>query len=519
MNDALEPLALPTPAPARKHRRLSAIWIVPILAVLVAGVAGARAWLTAGPTVTITFDTAEGLEAGKSELRFRNVPVGKVESVAIAHDRKHIVATVRLAHDAAVLAVKDSRFWVERPRIGIGGVSGLGTVLTGAYIGVDVGSSTEKADHFVGLAQPPGVTRDDQGGSFRLTAPDAGSLTVGSPVYYKRVSVGAVAALELAPDGKQVAIDVFVRAPYAKLVTASTVFWNASGLDVTIDGGGLRLDTQSLATVVAGGLAFGERDGVEPGPPLAAADHRPDVVVNPRAPFALFPDRNHAMARPDGLAVHVAMRFVDDTRGVAPGTPIDFRGVPLGTVDAVEPGYDARAHAFYADVVGTIYPERLGGAYAALAAEGAARGKSGPDMLRVLVDERGLHAQIKSANIVTGAAFIALALGAPSKPSGARAVALDGALAIPTARGGIDHLSDEVNAIVEKVGRIPFAQIGDEVAKAVGALRTNIAERDSSLQESVRETLKQLENAARSVRTLTDYLSRHPEAILRGKGK
>ena len=543
MSDPVDPRFEDLPVPVGRRRRRgwpSAVWIVPILAVVAAGALAIRAYLGAGPTIEITFDSAEGLEVGKSDVRYRNVPVGKITSVELTDDQRAILVQVKLDRGAASLAATDSRFWVERPRIGVGGVSGIGTLLSGAYIGVDRGTSSDKADRFVGLEKPPGVTHDQVGRRFRITASDAGSLGVQSPVYLRRQQVGTISTLALSPDGKRIDIEVFINSPYDRDVTDTAVFWNASGLDVSIDASGLHLDTQSLATVVAGGIAFGFRDGDPPGRPAAEG-----------AQFNLFDDRTHALARPDPTQLPLAMRFHQPLRGVGPGTQIDFEGVRIGQIDAMNLGYDAPSHGFFTDVEATVYPERLGAAYAALVDEGRHRGKTGPQMLQALV-ARGLRAQVRSASLITGQLFIALRWF-PGGPGPAPIAARDGVWVVPTERGGTDQIQDQVESIVAKIDKIPFDAIGGDTRDAIraassllghldhdvvpsaqqlvgqagvamaalrdslSALRDNVAAPDSAIQQTTRSTLEQLENAARSLRGLADYLQHHPESILRGR--
>jgi len=543
VSDPFDPSFEELPVPVGRQRRPgwpSAVWLVPILAVVAAGALAIRAYLGAGPTIEITFDSAEGLEVGKSDVRYKNVPVGKITSVELTADQRAIRVTVELQRGAASLAAVDSRFWVERPRIGVGGVSGFGTLLSGAYIGVDRGTSSDQADRFVGLEKPPGVTHDQVGRRFRITANDAGSLGVQSPVYLRRQQVGSIATLALSPDGKRIDIEVFINSPYDRDVTDTAVFWNASGLDVSIDATGLHVDTQSLATVVAGGIAFGFRDSDPPGHPAAEG-----------AQFNLFEDRGHALARPDPTRLPLAMRFHQPLRGVGPGTPIDFEGVRIGQIDAMNLGYDAASHGFFSDVDATVYPERLGAAYAALVDEGQHRGKTGPQMLQALV-AHGLRAQLRSASLITGQLFIALRWfpgGRGTPPVAER----DGVWIVPTERGGTDQIQDQVESIVAKIDKIPFDAIGGGARDAMqaassllghldrdvvptaqqlvgqagaamaalrdslSALRDNVAAPDSAIQQTTRSTLEQLENAARSLRGLTDYLQHHPEALLRGR--
>jgi paraquat-inducible protein B len=528
------------PAPnvhLHKRGRPSAIWIIPIIAIIAGATLAIRTYLRAGPTIYITFESADGLEVGKSDVRYKNVPVGKITDIDISEDLLQIVATVQLNRGAARLAVKDSKFWVERPRIGVGGVSGLSTLISGAYIGVDVGTSSDHADQFTGLEKPPGVTHDQHGKLFRLIAHDAGSLATRSPVYLRRQQVGSITEIALAADGKSVEIEIFIDAPYDRDVTEGAVFWNASGMDVTLDATGLRVDTQSLTTVIAGGIAFGLRDPDHPGKP--AADN---------AKFILFDDRGHAMAQPDTEKLPLAMRFDQPLRGVGVGTSIDFDGVVIGNVDDIRLGY--QAGSFYSDVTATVYPVRLGAAYEALTAEGTRAGKTGPQMLQDLV-ARGLRAQLRSGNLLTGSLFIALGIE-PNQPKLTVAMR-DGTWVVPTEHGGTDQIQDQVASIVRKIDRIPFDAIGNDVhdathaasalmghidrdvvpdtQKLVGqaevamqalregltAIRDNVAAPDSPIQQSARTTLDELERAAFSLRGLAEYLKHHPETILRGR--
>ena len=523
----------------RKRGRPSAVWIVPLIAVIAAGFLAVRSYLRDGPTIHIMFDTADGIEAGKSEVRYKNVPVGRVTRVDLGPDHQHIIATIDLTSGGAVVAAKDSRFWVERPRIGVGGVSGLGTLLSGAYIGVDVGTAKAKAKEFVGLERPPGVTNDQQGTRYWLTTNNAGSLAPQSPVYLRRQNVGSVLSVELAKDGRTIDMEIFVAAPHDKFVTQSSVFWNASGLDVTLDASGLRLNTESLVTVVAGGIEFGPRDGVPATPPAAE-----------NARFPLYTDRRHAMAKPDTDPLALEMRFDEPIRGSASGVNVEFEGVHIGEIVDIIPDYDEATKSFHFDAHATVYPNRLGPAYTKLSAEGASKGLTGPKMLQLLVD-RGLRAQIKSSNILTGAYYIDLVFDPAARP--VKLALKDGTWIVPTQRGGTEQMLQKVSDILAKVDRIPFEQIGGDLSNtaraassllghldtnvmpamqgvmaraetAMGALkdsltalRDNVAAPDSALQETTRSTLEQFERAAFSLRTLADYLTTHPESLLRGR--
>src|SRR5687768_5381903 len=314
------PAAIAEPVIAKKNTaRLSLVWIVPILAVVVGAALLLNTLLQAGPAIVISFRTAEGLERGKTEVRYKEVAVGRVETVELSDDKTRVLVGVRLDRSAAGLAVEDTQFWVVRPRIGTAGVSGLGTLLSGSYIGVDAGSSSKTRKRFVGLEVPPFVLRGEPGRTYVLRANDLGSLDVGSPVYYRRTRVGRVAGYTLDAKNDELTVQVFVESPYEPLVTQHARFWNASGLDLTLNASGLSLNTQALTSVIAGGIAFERLPGSAATPPSP-----------PGTRFFLFNDRRSAMAPPDGPPLRIRMVFDQSVRGLAVGAPIDFLGIDIG---------------------------------------------------------------------------------------------------------------------------------------------------------------------------------------------
>jgi paraquat-inducible protein B len=524
---------LPQPAVRpSKRARLSPIWLVPLVAALASAILVSRTFLQVGPTIAIRFETAEGLEAHKTEVKFKNVVVGRVKTIGLTPHHQHVVVVVDLSRNAAGLAVEDSKFWVERPRVGLGGISGISTLLSGAYIGVDIGRSKKAQDQFIGLEKPPAVTRDQKGKRFTLHTPDSGSLNIGSPVYFRRIPVGSVAGLELAEGGKGVTLQVFVDSPYDLYVRQRTQFWNASGIDLSVNADGLKLNTQSLATVLAGGVAFESPEDGEPGPVS------PEGTV-----FRLHGDRSRAFARPDGPSIVAKLRFFQSTRGLVKGAPVDFLGFNLGSVKTIKLGYDAEKKEFHADVEAELFVERLGPAYESLEVAGRQAGRGAADMLQELVSH-GLRGQLRLGNFLTGQAYIALDFFKDSPPLTVTPEA--GVLNIPTESGGLDQLQHQVAAIVKKVDTIPFEDIGKalkrtlrgtsslvsrldrevtpEAAKmlqsaqrTLQAVAENVAAPDAPLQQSARATLEQVRRAAYSLRVLSDYLEQHPESLLRGR--
>src|SRR5215510_15438174 len=212
---------IPTAVAVRKRRSApQLVWLIPIVAALVGGWIVIKGILDKGPTITISFNTAEGLEAGKTKVKFKSLDVGEVKSLKFDKERQGVVATVELVKEAEPYLVDDTRFWVVRPRIAGGQVSGLGTLFSGSYIGVDLGKSGEERRDFVGLEVAPIVTADVPGRHFVLHADTLGSLQVGSPVYFRQEAVGTVVSHEINKDGQGVTFKIFVNASYDQYVNA-----------------------------------------------------------------------------------------------------------------------------------------------------------------------------------------------------------------------------------------------------------------------------------------------------------
>ncbi|HTR09391.1 MAG TPA: MlaD family protein [Paraburkholderia sp.] len=489
-----------------------------------------HAWLSSGPEITISFKTAAGLDAGKTRVKYKDVTVGTVSSVTLADDGSHVVAKISLARSARSLARADSRFWVVRPRIDIGGISGVDTLLSGAYIGVDTGSAKTERTAFTGLETPPAVINGTAGKSFVVHTIDLESLDIDSPVYYRHIKVGRVASYKLDDDGRGVSLQIFIAAPYDRFVTTDTYFWNASGVDISLGADGFKLKTQSMATIVAGGIAFAapERSNNAPAP----ADTQ----------FVLAKDEQSAMAPPDGPAQYIQLRFEQSLRGLSVGAPVEFSGINIGRVVSMNLDYDASRQRFPSVVGIEIYPYRLGPVVAKLPKIEANIDQQDAQFLSQMV-VHGLRAQARSGNLLTGQLYISLDFvpHAPKVTFNANARPLT----LPTVSGGFDQLQEQVASIVSKIDKIPLESIGHhldtslseldgtlkqingqvlpettltlrQARQTFGAAQDMLAE-DSPLQQNLGQTLQELQRTARSVHMLTDLLSRHPDALLRGR--
>lgn len=243
---------------SRKRRfSISIVWLVPLIAVLIGGWLVFKAFSEKGPEISITFKSAEGLEAGKTKIRYKDVELGQISKIELSEDLSMVVVTAELVKQAESFLSVNTRFWVVRARVGVSGVSGLGTLFSGAYITLDPGEPGNITHHFKGLENPPLVTTDLPGRHFLLKTESQGGLDIGSPVFYRKIQVGQVVAYELSENGQTIIFKVFINAPYHEYVYQNTRFWNASGINLKVDTQGVQLDTESLVSILIGGIAFG----------------------------------------------------------------------------------------------------------------------------------------------------------------------------------------------------------------------------------------------------------------------
>ena len=487
------------------------IWAIPIVAALIGGWLAVRAVRAHGPTITISFRDAAGLVAGKTKLKYRDVEVGEVRDIGFSPDRATVVITAELIREATPWLVEDTRFWVARARVAVGEVTGLETLLSGAYIGLDVGSSRRERHDFLGLEEVPIVSGGTPGRAF--VARGARAIGAGSPIFFHHLQVGEVTTSDLDADGRQVSIGMFVRAPFDRYVTTSSRFWEAGGIRATLDTTGVKVDVESLVTLLVGGISF------EPGP--AAADAGPAPTGHR---FVLFRSRDEAMKQPDTEAEDYTVVFRQTVRGLAIGAPVEFRGIALGEVTGIGLDYDPATLDFATPVEIRIYPGRL----RARLRHGSLddQPESAPARLRRLVD-RGLRAQLRSGSLLTGQRFVALDFF-PNAPR----VRLDPVRRpgeIPALPNDGEDLQTSLTAAAHKVEQLPL----NEVGPLIGEVRQVLAKAGSALSDADRvvsqfgptspqradldEVLQQIARAARSVSALADSPERHPESLIRGR--
>jgi len=538
-------------AVSEPKRRFSVqlVWIIPILAALIGLSLAVKSFMDRGQEVTITFKSGEGMEAGKTKIKYKDVQIGEVKALAIAEDRSHVIVTAEMYKEARGFLVKDTRFWVVRARISGGNVSGLSTLIGGSYIGVDAGTSKQPQEDFIGLEAPPAVSMDAPGRQFVLHADDAGSLDTASPIFYRRMQVGQVIGTQLDPDGKGVSVRVFVRAPFDRYVKASTFFWHASGIDLTLNTNGVKVNTESVVSILLGGISFQNPDEALDAP-----------LAPPEAVFPLFATRDEALKHVEAAEPFLLV-FKESVRGLAVGAPVDLRGVTVGEVTRIDVVLDGKRSEISIPVEVELYPQRLH----AHQQKGPQKAKthSNRELMDALV-AHGLRAQIKSGSLLTGQLYIALDF----LPK-ARAGKIDWNSAppqFPTMPGSMEQVQKSLMQIVQKIEKLPLEDLArdagktlrsldatmksadtllknvdssvipearsvlsearqslDDVRKTLGETRktlggaNEVLSADAPVQLDLRDTMREVSRAAQSLRVLGDYLEQHPESLIRGK--
>jgi paraquat-inducible protein B len=544
---------------SERRWRISLIWAIPLVTVLVA------AWLAwdtlsnRGPEIKIRFDSASGLQAGQSRIRSRDVELGVVERIALSPDRRYVVVVARMAKEAGPLLTDKARFWVVKPRFFAGSVSGLETLFSGSYIQLELDAEGGTPEtNFIGLEDPPILRSAVPGHTYRLITSRIGSLNPGSPIFFRDLAVGEVLGWDVSQMEKNVAVQVFVRAPYDRYVHDKTVFWNASGASVQLGASGLKVELESLRALVLGGIAFDTPDKVL-NSPVAGESHE----------FVLYSDQEAAETATYDRSLRFITYFRRSVAGLSAGAPVMLHGIRIGGVTDVTLDYDKVADVVKAAVRYQIEPDRIVGLNM----------PTNDDLDSAMAEMvfRGLRIRLESANILTGSKRLALDI-VPEAPKAPFEKQQDAYVLMPLDDDGETDIAAAASALLARVQTIPFEKIGEnlnqtlagangtindpKLHQAIAALSETLNSTQtlmanlnkqadpllhrlpqiasdlenmvkhanqlvgslddshdpgSQLGRDLTRLLSQLSDAARSVRILADMLSRHPEALIRGR--
>ena len=528
------------PESSVRKSRISWVWLIPLVAAVVAGFLAWRTLSQQGSQITISFHSGEGLVAGQTRVRFKAVELGQVESVRLSDDIKSVIVTVRMRRDADPYLTESARFWVVRPRLSSGSLSGIETLVSGAYIEIDPGQkSGASKSAYEGLETPPAVRSGEPGTTYKLRAERLNSLSSGAPVFYRDIVVGEMLDYDIGDGLGPISLNVFVRSPYDKLVRSGTKFWNASGLSVEVGATGLHVELASLQAVLSGGVAF---------------DAPKDPAAKPAqsgAEFELYRTFNEAKAAGYTNRIDFVTYFETSARGLNKDAAVDFFGIQVGTVESVDLVFDPVTFKPRVKVGLQIQPERIPAS--------DVKNDNPIDVARKLV-EQGMRAQLQTSSFLTGSMVIGLVLDKNAAP--AKLMQIDGEWVIPSEGGGLDNIMSSASNIANKIDRLPLDEIGANFNRTLRSASTAIASvgdlaksansglspafarlpaitasleravsqadrvltsvdrgygKDSEIQREISRAMSQVGDTARSIRQLADFLDRHPEALIRGR--
>jgi len=527
MNDFTDPDSYQAEAPdIDKKARFPLVWFLPLIAVLVSGWLIYKSISEKGPQITISFPTAEGLEVDKTKIKYLNVEIGKVTDINISDDLKTIRVTAQMHSSAAMFMKEQTSFWVVRPQVGLGGVSGLGTLLSGPYIELKPGGGRDKLN-FVGLPTPPLLKTNAEGRQFTLETINLGSLHAGTPISFHGISVGEVLSHELSSNADAIKLKIFINKPYDQFVRKNTRFWIDSGVDLSASADGFKVRTGPLISLLSGGIAF-----------RTSPYDKPTDVQPENSEFMLFDTYEQSEEVFTGNTLKYVMYFNGSVRGLTNGAPVQLRGIPIGKVIQIKLELDEKTADIRIPVTVELEPERI-------EAVNHLPNINHKDIMAELI-KKGLRAQLQTGSLLTGQLLVDLDFHPKIK------IALTAHNSsiypeFPTIPSTLDQFAHSAQTIMDKVAKLPLEEMTTETTKTLQTLQTtskaatdtlvsakqalantdktmasaqqllNSLEPGSTTHYELDKLLQELTQTASSVKQLTDYLQQHPDTLIRGK--
>ena len=524
----------PVPARVRKSSTAaSVVWLIPLAALVVGGWLLFQKIRNTGPEITLLMDSADGIEVNTTVIKVLSVDVGRVTRIRLRDDRKGVEVTARLNADAKDMMRKDTQFWVVKPRIDQSGVSGLSTLVSGSFIAFTPGKSEESQDIFTVSDIPPIAAIGQSGLRLKLRGQNSKLLGSGSPILYEGFIVGMVESAKFDPDNKTVNYSIFINSPNDKLVNKNSQFWLDSGINVQTTANGIKVDAPPMAAILSGAIAFRSPPESKQQSPAAANDQT----------FTLYNDRNEIDNLPGERALYYVAFFKNSIRGLAAGSPVEYKGVTVGSV--ADAPYFARNDSLKLFQNGWV-PVRI---------------RIEPRMMEINADNqskenwqnqiqnalnRGLSATLSSNNLVLGSKMIELTDAAPGQQALKPFNEYDGNTVIASQGGGLDELQAQLGRLLDKFNRLPLEntvgelnaslkelkttlasanqllskpqtqQIPGELNKTLGELRQTLAgiSPQSPVYQDVQATLKSIDKTLNDARPLVNTLKEKPNSLI-----
>lgn len=524
MNTPQEPFDA-AEATLNKKPDFQLIWLLPLIALLVTGWLVYKSIQETGPRITISFPNAEGLEVDKTKIRYLDVEVGKVTAITISKDLKTILVSAQMNSSAEDYLNENTSFWVVRPQVGLGGISGLGTLLSGAYIEIKPGDGPHQ-HHFTGLTTPPILKSNAEGRQFILETSNLGSMRPGTPINFHGINVGEVLSHELSPEANAILLTIFINAPYDQFVRKNSIFWIDSGVDLSAGADGFKVRTGPLISILSGGIAF-----------RASAKDTVADVKEENSLFQLYDTYDQSMQVVYHNTLKYVMHFKGSVRGLTEGAPVQLRGIPIGKVTSISLEIDEKTAEISIPVVVELELERI----KEMHNQTEIKDK---DIIAKLI-KKGLRAQLQTGSLLTGQLLVDLDFYPKSKitPSSYDSIYPE----FPTTVSSLDQFTHSANIIMDKIAKLPLDKLSNEMAKTMQSLQGSSAaatdmlktakgtlattnntmdtaqnvlsgfEPGSTTHYELEQLLQELTQTTSSVKQLTDYLQQNPESLLRGK--
>lgn len=488
------------------EKSISPVWVIPIVAALMGGWLVFKGAIEENVFVEVSFESAAGLEAGKTPVKLRNVKVGDLTEVKFSEDLSQVIVVMELTGVSSERLTDTTQFWVVKPRVGVEGVSGLDTLLSGAFIEIDPGEGGKPVKKFTGLEEPQIYQLGNPGTKYLLKSDKLGSLNRGSPVKYRGIVVGSVTRYTLVDDHSHVEIEVFIEAPHDKFVTDYSRFWNVSGLNVELDAKGFDFNMESIGSLIAGGIAF-------------TSDNAPDESQQAKENnlYTLHDKEEPEIEEILTFGAPMKLYFEEGVSGLSVGAPVEYKGIRLGTVVEVGVEKNKEENNIITFAMIDIEPERLPISADNESLSRKDRIKNVYQYFKHMV-EQGMRAQLKS-NILTGQSLIVLDVFTDVEKK--HIEYKSDFVIVPTVPETVTGIIKQINELLSRLKSLPVESIGenlDEATKNINSLIKSLnVEEGGMTGVQVNETMNELSKAARSIRAMSEYLERHPEALLKGK--
>ncbi len=535
----------------REQRWPSPVWLIPLTALLIGFWLLFQVWYQSGPSIVVQFASAEGIESGKTEVRYKAVTVGKVKKLKLSDDLKYIEANIELNKEIGRHLGSDARFWVVSPRINRSGVSGLTTLFSGTYIGMDPGSNTDDLSFYQGEDRPPVIAPSENGKRFFLSSESLGSMDIGAPVFYKQLQVGEVIDYKLLPTEDQVRLEIFIRDPYYDFVRTNTRFWNASGAEFKMSAAGAEFRMESLTSLLIGGIAFDTPKSIAAGEVSADGSE-----------YILYKNYASSQERKYSQKLFYVMYFNGSVRGLTVGAPVEFQGIPVGQVENIDMHINKKSLDIRIPVLVSVQPQQFDEKINKADAE---------DAMRQLV-KKGLRAKLETGSLLTGQKLITLSMEKEPEPAAITVTqfysefptvesalddlplmatdimaslqeTLDGIKKLVNS-GKLDKTVDNLNGVLAEAEQAVKAtkeairqvdsktlpsvnhsvnkitiDLGKTLQKIQGSMGQidRLTAQNSPTQFQLQEMLEEVTSASRSLRSLTETLQRQPASLLGGK--